>query len=172
MWRHILAAGGILFMFHGAAAAEPADCAAIAEPAARLACYDRLNAPRTTPAAAPVTVPVTAAPAATLPAASPSPAASATPAVDAGQFGAETLPETPDRKAPDAIESRISGRFEGWSRNTEFTLDNGQVWRCVNCRDVYHRIDNPAVTVKRGFMGNYWLKVEGLNTQATVKRIK
>ena len=41
----------------------------------------------------------------------------------------------------------------------------------MNCRDVYYRAENPAVTVKRGFLGNYWLKVEGLNTQASVKRI-
>ncbi len=163
MWQQILTAGGILITASTAAAAsEPSACAAIVDATARLACYDRHNAPRATPA--------TVEPAVELPAPSATPAL---PVVESERFGAESLPtKAGDPEVPDAIESRISGPFTGWGRDTEFKLDNGQIWRCANCRDVYHHIESPAVTVKRGFMGNYWLKVEGLNTQASVKRIK
>ncbi|MDP9141694.1 MAG: hypothetical protein M3O62_12980 [Pseudomonadota bacterium] len=163
MWQQILTAGGILITASmAAAAAEPSACAAIVDATARLACYDRHNAPQAKPEAVE-------------PAAEP-PGPGATPAppvVESERFGAESLPtKAGDPEVPDAIESRISGPFKGWSKDTEFQLDNGQVWRCVNCRDMYHHIESPAVTVKRGFMGNYWLKVEGLNTRASVKRIK
>lgn len=167
MWQRILVAGGILMAVNGATtAAETTACATIAEPAARLACYDRANTPQATTAPA-----EPAARSAVTPAAPP--AAIPAPAVVEERFGAETLPAKPsDPEVPEAIQSRISGLFKGWDKNTEFKLDNGQVWRCVNCRDVYYQVENPAVTVKRGFMGNYWLQVDGLNTRATVKRIK
>ncbi len=163
MWQRILAAGGILITASTASSAsELRDCAAVAEPTARLACYDRLNPPQSEPA--------TAAPAATITA----PVASAPPAiVEAERFGAETLPpKAGDPEVPDAIESHISGSFTGWKKDTEFKLDNGQVWRCIDCSETYYRAENPAVTVKRNFVGSYWLKVEGLNTQARVRRIK
>lgn len=158
MWQRLVATGGILIAANGAAfAADTAPCAGIADPAARLACYDRLNAP-TPPAAEPSAA---------------TPVATAAPAADPQQFGAETLPRQADAATePDSIQSRISGRFTGWSKDSEFRLDNGQVWRCVDCRDVYHTVDNPAVTVKRNFIGSYWLKIEGLNSQARVKRVK
>ncbi len=163
MWQRILAAGGILITASTTvAASELQACAEIADSAARLACYDRLNAPQATPAAA---TPAVEAPA---PSAAPAPAI-----VESERFGAETLPDRAgDPAVPDAIQSRISGPFTGWEKDTEFKLDNGQVWRCVNCRNVHYRTESPAVTVKRGFMGNYWLKVEGLNTQASVKRLR
>ncbi len=164
MWQQILVAGGILIAVNGTAiAADASACKAIADPAGRLACYDQLNAPPASPAPAAPAI---------KPAAEPAAAAAATPTpVETERFGAETLPAKPG-EVPEAIESRISGLFKGWEKDTEFKLDNGQVWRCVNCRDVYYQVENPAVTVKRGFMGNYWLQVEGLNTRATVKRIK
>lgn len=172
MWQRILAAGGILIAVSGTTTAAGANpCAAIAEPAARLACYDRLHAPQATPAPAEPAARPTVEPAAAT-AAIPAPAA----VIETERFGAEALPARPSDPdvpdVPEAIESRISGLFKGWEKNSEFKLDNGQVWRCVNCRDVYYQVESPAVTVKRGFLGSYWLQVEGLNTRATVKRIK
>ena len=71
------------------------------------------------------------------------------------------------------IESRLIGRFEGWERNSEFALENGQIWRCSECRTIYHRaIESPSVTIRRSFTGVYWLKIEGLNQQAKVRRVR
>jgi hypothetical protein len=132
---------------------ELARCAAITDAPARLACFDALSTTAT---------------------ATPAPAATATAAPDpADRFGAESLPQ---RRAQEAtagqIESRLSGRFEGWDRNTEFVLENGQVWRCSDCRAVYHRAESPKVTIRRSFTGVYWLRVEGLNQQAKVRRVR
>lgn len=123
-----------------------ARCAVIADAQARLACFDALNAshePEPTPDAA-------------------------------DRFGAESLPQQREQKAASTrIESRLVGRFTGWDRNTEFVLENGQVWRCTDCIGVHHSgIESPAVTIRRSFTGVYWLKVEGLNRQAKVRRVK
>ncbi|SFF65628.1 hypothetical protein SAMN04488120_11819 [Fontimonas thermophila] len=134
-------------------------CAALADAQARLACYDALArsahvAPDTDPGPAP---------AASVPAADPS-----------DRFGAEDLPpsRSPAENGPDRIESRLTGPLNGWKKGTLFELENGQVWRCIDDREVYWVADRPKVTIRRGFMGNYWLKVEGLNTQARVRRIR
>jgi hypothetical protein len=128
-----------------------ARCAVIADAQARLACFDALS----TTASAQVPV--------------------ATPAPDPVEhFGAENLPQRREQ-APAAghIESRLVGRFDGWQQNTEFVLENGQVWRCSDCRIVHYRsVEAPSVTIRRSFTGVYWLKVEGFKQQAKVRRIR
>lgn len=145
-----------------AAELDPSRCAAIDDDAARLRCYDALARPALVASPQP-----TAAPA-------PTPSAAAPRADAEAAFGAEQLPDAPaeDDGRIDRIESRLVGRFEGWQSDTEFTLENGQVWRCVNCRSVYYIRDNPRVTIQRSFLGGYWLKVEGLNQRAAVRRVR
>lgn len=136
-----------------AAGADLADCAAIAADRERLACYDTL-AGRTQPAS--------------------TAAGTETPPADpAASFGAEQLPaRAAEDGGLDLIESTLIGTFKGWDKDSVFELANGQVWRCVECRSVYYVRENPAVTVKRNFLGSYWLRVEGLNQQARVRRVR
>lgn len=144
-----------------AAEGDFARCASIAPDGERLACYDAAAGRGTAAAApAPAESPITA-------------AAERAGMADAG-FGAEQLrePAQPDTGVPDRIESFLSGRFEGWRKDSVFELENGQVWRCVDCRDVYHVRERPKVTIERGLLGSYWLGVEGLNQQARVRRVK
>ncbi len=155
-------------------------CRGIADAAGRLSCYDAaadalsriaaVSAPTPVPAATTVTVTATD-PAPTV----PTPTQAAAPETHAADFGAETLPKSRAEEAtgaPDEIHSRILGDFRGWEAKTRFELENGQVWECVNCRAVHLLKQDPEVTIKRGFISGYWLKIEGLNTQAAVRRIK
>lgn len=165
MLRTLLPIGALLLTLPAAAQdADLARCAAVKDAQARLACYDALASQP--PAAAEVPAEPVELPAA------PPPPESAAPASDAERFGAENLPAKRDSDGADEIESRLVGRFKGWKKGTLFELENGQVWRCIDERDVYGERDNPKVTIRRNFVGSYWLKVEGLNAQARVRRIR
>jgi hypothetical protein len=150
-------------------------CAAIESASERLACFDALtrSAKQEPPATAEIldTTPATPQqmPLMPRPVAPLEPPAAA--AVE--RFGAENLPPpAPETVTPERIESRLQGRFTGWERDTVFELDNGQAWQCQNCRPVYHQAEAPPVSIRRSFTGVYWLKVEGLNQQAKVRRVK
>jgi hypothetical protein len=137
-----------------AAAAEPdlQRCAAIAEPAARLACFDALVArPAGVPAGTPAVMPA------------------ATPAAPDADFG---KPHVDDSKS--RIEAHVVGTLKGWKKGTVFVLDNGQEWQSVDEDDsIYSNIpDNPAVTLGRNFFGGYWLRIEAVQRKLSVKRIK
>lgn len=73
----------------------------------------------------------------------------------------------------DGVVSRIAGEFAGWDGNTQFTLENGQIWEqaeSASMRGV--QVDSPAVTIRPAFMGSWLLKVEGFNQTVRVRRIK
>jgi len=75
--------------------------------------------------------------------------------------------------APDAIESRIAGSFNGWRGGTIFELENGQVWQQAN-PDLFVLPKpkmNPTVSLKRAGFGGYWLRVEGC-PKVRVNRVK
>lgn len=76
------------------------------------------------------------------------------------------------QEIPDSISSRIAGEFRGWSGDTIFTLENGQVWRQVGSGTAYLRLQSPAVMIERGQMGAFFLRVEGLGSRVKVKRLK
>lgn len=185
----------ILVLFsQGASADLSADlrrCALILDSIERLACYDGLSKR----AAAAVTAPVAATAAAPVSAAATAPAATAAaaqgapppvaPAVPPAEPPPETSPAAADADSEDfgleeqraaetkLIRSRIDGIFEGWSGKTEFTLENGQVWRqAAGGKLVARESENPEVEIKRGFMGVYYLKVDGYNPTVKVRRIK
>jgi pyruvate/2-oxoglutarate dehydrogenase complex dihydrolipoamide acyltransferase (E2) component len=185
----------ILVLFsQGASADLSADlrrCALILDSIERLACYDGLSkrtaaavmAPVAAPAAAPVSAAATA-PAATAAAAQGAPPPVA-PAVPPAEPPPETSPAAADADSEDfgleeqraaetkLIRSRIDGIFDGWSGKTEFTLENGQVWRqAAGGKLVARESENPEVEIKRGFMGVYYLKVDGYNPTVKVRRIK
>jgi len=92
-------------------------------------------------------------------------------------FGLETVEERVkklfQKGAPDIIESRIMGEFSGWSGNTRFILENGQVWRQSKPDTfVVGKRENPEVVIRRGKFGGYLLKIKGYNSRCRVERVK
>ena len=87
------------------------------------------------------------------------------------EFGAEQVEERIDR-----LEARLVGDFTGWNGSTRFRLDNGQVWQqtknYIPDYEPREPISQPRVTISRGFMGSYNLRIEGVKRIVQVKRIK
>lgn len=137
------------------AASELQRCRAVADPAARLACYDALAAQPT--------------PAAAAPAAAAGPAAAARPADPAAGFGFENRMPA---EAPDTITSHLPGRFEGWGGSTMFRLANGQVWQVIDGSSAFYWLENPKVTLRRAMMGTFFLEIEGAARAPRVKRLQ
>jgi hypothetical protein len=142
----------LAFAVQTAGATEPADsalgrCRALPDAAARLACYDALPLPPAAPAAAQAAV---------------KPAA---PAPEAA-FGLESR-----RTAVQDISSTLPGLFEGWDRNTRFTLANGQVWQVSDGTTASYYLRSPKVTVRRAALGSFRLEIEGVNQSPRVQRV-
>lgn len=72
------------------------------------------------------------------------------------------------------LEAHLVGSFKGWKLNDHFTLDNGQVWKCVDEEGGYYSNvpDNPEVVLGRGFFGGYWLEIKAIGRKIGVQRIK
>jgi len=72
------------------------------------------------------------------------------------------------------FEAHIVGEFRGFAQGTSYTLDNGQVWRQIDGASLEGvRKTNPAVKMSPGILGDtWWLRIEGYNTRAQVKRVK
>ena len=140
-----------------AAAAALADdvallrCRAVADAAARLACYDAL--------------PLGAAAAARGPAGTAAPAAAAAPQ---SSFGLATAPGGEVA----FIESQINGRFEGWNPNQQIELANGQLWSISDGSRAYFVANNPKVRIERGAFGAFYMVVAGMNQSPRVRRVK
>lgn len=98
----------------------------------------------------------------------PSPAKKKAEAIE--HFGQETMKPAPD--APKSINVHIVGEFNGWQKGDVFTLDNGQRWRVDEGSLVVRPRSNPQVTIKRGMLGGYYLKVDGYNSVANVVRLR
>jgi len=139
-----------------ASAAGLADCRAIADAQARLACYDGLPLPAVAPAAAVA--------ASTTPTAAPAPAKE--PA--GGWFGLSRRSADEDK----AVTSTIPGHFTGWQPGKRFKLANGQVWRISDDSSAYYEANDPKVTITPGILGSYYLKIEGLNESPHVRRVE
>ena len=91
----------------------------------------------------------------------------ATPAVDNRGFYQATGPDG-------AIYTSISGEFRGWEgAGTRLKLDNGQVWQITDSTArLKVQVTDPRVIIEPGAFGSWYLKIEGYNTRARVKRIK
>ena len=75
-----------------------------------------------------------------------------------------------DRKE---FETHLVATFSGWSGSTQFSLNNGQVWKqaesgAYSCPTV----TNPKVTVKPMLLGSWLMYVEGCNESVRVERVK
>jgi hypothetical protein len=74
--------------------------------------------------------------------------------------------------APERIESRITGAFSGWAQGTRFQLENGQTWETVTVSRVsVGRQDSPKVVIKRDFIGQYQLAVDGVQQRVVVRPV-
>ena len=139
-------------------------CRAIADVAGRVACYDAIPVAREAAAAT-----VAAAPTApTAPAAT----AAAPAAQAAANFGlSATQMRKPDE--PNALESTLLGRIDGWGPSTQFRLANGQIWRVADdSSGSVNEIDSPKVKITRNALGTMFLEVEGSNQAPRVRRVQ
>ncbi len=83
-------------------------------------------------------------------------------------FGA---PPKPKAAKPGRIESRVVGDFRGWTGNTIFRLENGQIWKQAGPGYFQVNMENPKVTIKKLLIG-YVLKVHGYAKEVFVRRVK
>lgn len=139
----------LLLLISGTALADDAAllrCRDIGDASKRLACYDAL----VVPAGAATAVQGQS---------QPSPE----------QFGIEGRTS---KSELEAIESRISGQFEGWEARSRIKLANGQVWQIADDSSRYLYLDNPKVTVRRGMFGAFYLDIEGTTGSVRVRRVQ
>ena len=140
---------------------ELAQCRALRDVPARVACYDGIAMPAALPAAA---TPATASAAAAAAGSAP-----ASPAPVAASFGLSVVPAAPARQS---IDSRIVGAFEGWSSGTRLRLENGQVWEVVDTTRASFDIKAPVVRIKRGVLGSFFMEVAGVSATPRVRRVE
>jgi hypothetical protein len=75
------------------------------------------------------------------------------------------------RKLPPLIESRIDGPFEGWSGETIFKLENGQIWQQASYANAHSRKYRPKVVIVRTGAG-YEMQVDGLPSRLRVQLLQ
>ncbi|HEX5340348.1 MAG TPA: hypothetical protein VFX47_05665 [Gammaproteobacteria bacterium] len=86
----------------------------------------------------------------------------------AAAFGSEQLPE----QGAQQIESRIDGVLKGWTGNTLFKLENGQVWKQAGPGyETNMRLDHPQVVIKKLAFG-YLLTLTGRRESVFVRRVQ
>jgi len=128
-------------------------CRTLSDTATRVACYDAIPVGAAGPAAG-------------------APAAATAPARTPEQnFGLEAVKQ---REAqPASIRSTVVGDFDGWGPGSQIRLANGHVWRVIDGSDaVLPRTKDAAVTIERNLFGTLFLKVDGGNSSAKVRRVQ
>lgn len=155
-------------------------CRTVADPAARLACFDResarlLPAPAatmTTTTPAPVSAPAPVSTPPPAPAPAPAAAVSAAPAaipasnakenfgLSEGVVAKKEVDSGARPKELSSIDAHIVAVSVAGAGLTTFTLDNGQVWRQLSAEgDLLAKPGDP-VTVSRGVFRSYWLQTK------------
>ena len=154
----------------GAADRAFTQCSAIADPAARLACYDSAQPSRQSPAGSPTNRPgapshypefggATQAP----PPANPAPTRA---------FGSKG-PDAPVR-SNNLVASVASYSLSPSGRFT-IILDNGQIWRQVDSDDgvaQFKKQGRNMVAISKGFLWSYDLKLNAMSAVFKVTRVK
>jgi len=77
-------------------------------------------------------------------------------------------------KEDNVIYSTIVGSFDGWKAKGQlFKLANGMIWQQSE-QDTFYipTVENPEITIKKGFMNSWSLSVVGNNSKVSVKRIQ
>jgi hypothetical protein len=72
------------------------------------------------------------------------------------------------------IVSNIAGEFRGFAKGRNYVLANGQEWEQTDTASLAGvRKTDPAVTLTPSLVGNDWyMRIDGYNTRAKVRRIK
>ena len=81
------------------------------------------------------------------------------------------IASAPIAQSGGVVESRIDGEFTGWEGETIFKLMNGQIWQQASYAYTYHYAYGPKVLIYRSG-GGYKMKVEGVNGEIAVRRLK
>ena len=161
----------LLLLVSSAALADDAAllrCRAVADPTARLACYDALPLNAAETAKAPAAPPQQTPEQFGLPAAKSAPAPAAQ--SPAEQFG---LPPPKSTETElDAIESTIPGHFDGWYPKQRIHLANGQVWQVVDVSARPMSVTDAKVTIRRGLLSAFYMEFEHVNQTVLVKRLQ
>ncbi|NED61774.1 hypothetical protein G3I15_12675 [Streptomyces sp. SID10244] len=78
-----------------------------------------------------------------------------------------------DFGSSEPITGVLQGEFRGFGKGRVYVLDNGQEWEQTDASTLAGvRKQSPAVSIKPGVMGVWYLKVDGVNTQPKVRRTK
>ena len=155
-----LAAAGLWsLLLGGPVAAQSTDeglqrCRAVAEPTARLACYDALAAAARSAAGAPGT--------------DRPPAALPTAPGEAERFGLSGALAGQLQR----LESAVAADFEGWYPKDRIRLANGQVWEVVDGSSAAWAPRARKVVVRRGALGAFYMEFEGSNVSPRVVRVR
>ncbi|WMJ70212.1 hypothetical protein [Stenotrophomonas sp. 24(2023)] len=78
-----------------------------------------------------------------------------------------------DFGSKEPINAVLTGDFRGFGKGRTYVLDNGQEWEQTDATTLAGiRKTSPKVAISPGVLGAWYLKVEGVNTQAKVRRTK
>ncbi|WP_313207717.1 hypothetical protein [Stenotrophomonas sp.] len=78
-----------------------------------------------------------------------------------------------DFGSKEPITGVLEGEFRGFGKGRIYTLDNGQTWEQTDTTTLAGvRKTSPKVSMNPGLLGVWYMKVEGVNTQAKVRRTK
>lgn len=76
-----------------------------------------------------------------------------------------------DQHTGAVVESRIDGEFTGWTGETLFQLQNGQIWQQTSYAYHYHYAYSPQVLIYTSG-GRYKMKVDGVASEIYVRRLR
>jgi hypothetical protein len=156
-----------------------AHCASISAADERLACYDSLARPKSSPAAAassastsgkasPHAAAASGAPATSTGAATAAPpaaaagTAAASPAADPAKSFGLTKHTAPSDPGPDHIRAKVTRVDTNRLGNVRVSLDNGEAWT-FNAPEALIRVGD-AITIKRGVLGSFLLTTPAHHT--------
>ncbi len=78
-----------------------------------------------------------------------------------------------DFGSKDPITATLRGEFTGFGKGRVYTLDNGQQWEQTDAVTVPGvRRQTPGVSIRPGVMGAWYMRVDNINTQPKVRRVK
>lgn len=87
----------------------------------------------------------------------------------------EMLRSNPEVRAAEEsirIEANIKPPFNGWTGDTLFYLDNGQVWRQRLRGRYFHRGDDTAVVIEKNLLGFYKMTLTASGKSIGVTRLR
>lgn len=90
---------------------------------------------------------------------------------DLGQHR-EIVEEEVRKFEEEGLRTRIVGEFNGWSGDTVFRLENGQVWKQRLPGRWHYRAHAPEVELRKNFMGFWMLRVLATDRAVGVTRVE